>query len=346
MTNNSRANQALATIHHAYFLGLQLMMTTTHGAKITGDWTFRLFRRQHEQYFLKSFTKLGLNELPHAIACAKYHVLSNSIGGVGVEYAEESSTKAWVRFRYPRWMFAGPTICGVTQESSRGFLEGWYAQNGVSLNNPKLGFVCVSEDMTGEFGFCGYFKEFDHVLDAQDRLKFARGELPPPFDPAIQPALPADGWDAARLAQANRNYSVAYVKNGIQTLIEVLGRDEASTLGCRAARLIGLQYFPETAALLDAVDGDYRDSAKFLLAAFSAMGDIAELEFDSDSKCAVLTHRPASILKGVGDESRRVMLDCWLELWIGAIRSHRMMKSVEVQHQHDSVVWTIADRVN
>ena len=50
---------------------------------------------------------LGLDGQPHAVACAKYHVLSNRIGGVAVEYMEESTTKAWVRFRYPRWMYDG-----------------------------------------------------------------------------------------------------------------------------------------------------------------------------------------------------------------------------------------------
>ena len=114
---NPKAIEAQATLHHAYFLGLQLMVTQQHGPEIAGEWTFQLFRRQHEQYFLSSFNKLGLSDLPDAVACAKYHVLANTVGGVPVEYAEESSTKAWVRFRYPRWMFGGPTICGVSVES-------------------------------------------------------------------------------------------------------------------------------------------------------------------------------------------------------------------------------------
>ena len=148
-----------AHLHHQYFLGLQLMVAVEEGREVVGEWMFRLFRRQHEDKFLSSFHKLGLSGLPHAVACAKYHALSNGVGGVRVEYMEESEKKAWVRFRYPRWMYAGPAICGIPVEASRGFLNGWYAQNGVSLNNPRLGFVCVSEDMTGQFGLCGYFQE-------------------------------------------------------------------------------------------------------------------------------------------------------------------------------------------
>ena len=65
------------------------------------------------------------------MACAKYHVLSNNVGGVGVEFMAETEKKAWLRFRYPRWMYDGPAICGIPVEASRGFLKGWYAQNGV-----------------------------------------------------------------------------------------------------------------------------------------------------------------------------------------------------------------------
>ncbi len=163
------------------------------------------------------------------------------MGGVPVEYMAETEKKAWVRFRYPRWMYDGPTLCGVPIEASRGFLKGWYAQNGVSLKNPRLGFVCVSEDMTGQFGLCGYFKEYDHELSEDDRLQFVPNELPPPFDADNQPAPPIKQWNALRLLKANRNYAVDYIRNGICELVGAIGRDRALDLGKSAARLTGLQ---------------------------------------------------------------------------------------------------------
>ena len=250
-TQNFAVLEALAKLHHQYFLGLQLMVASNEGEAVIGDWMFRLFRQQHEDKFLSSFAKLGLAGLPHAVACAKYHVLSNSVGGVAVEYMYESDKKAWVRFRYPRWMFAGPTVCGVPLSASRGFLKGWYGQNGVSLKNPKLGFVCVSEDLSGEFGLCGYFQEYDHDLGEDERLQFAKDELPPRFDPAQQPQPPADEWNEERLAKANRNYAIEYVRNGLTKLVEVLGRERTLELGQRAARLIGLQFAEELARDLD-----------------------------------------------------------------------------------------------
>ena len=83
---------AQARLHHAYLLGLQLMVSTRKGPEVMGDWMFRLFRRQHLEKFLGSFDKLGLSGLPHAVACARYHALSNSIGGgptnAGIDFVE------------------------------------------------------------------------------------------------------------------------------------------------------------------------------------------------------------------------------------------------------------------
>ena len=119
------------------------------------------------------FEKLGVKGLPDAVASAQYHYLSNSIGGVRVEFMPESDTKAWVRFVHPRWIYEGAAICGMPIDVSRGMLRGWYAQNGVSLKNPRLGYVCVSEDLTGQFGLCGYFQEYDRDLVPEERLRFA-----------------------------------------------------------------------------------------------------------------------------------------------------------------------------
>ena len=113
---------AQAEMHHVFLLGLQLMISTNKGPEVVGDWMFRLFRRQHLDKFLTRFDKLGLTGLLDVVACAKYRVMSNSIG-VPVEYMYESDKKAWVRSRYPRWMYHGPTICGVPLSVSQGFLE-------------------------------------------------------------------------------------------------------------------------------------------------------------------------------------------------------------------------------
>ena len=339
------AIDAQARLHHAYLLGLQLMVSTRRDPPVIGEWMFRLFRRQHHEKFLSSFGKLGLSGLPHAVACARYHVLSNAIGGVDVQYMEESDTKAWVRFRYPRWMYAGPAICGVPQEASRGFLEGWYAHNGVSLDNPRLRFVCVSEDMTGEFGLCGYFEECRHELDPTQRLAFAKGELPPPFDPASQPRPPAAQWSPERLAKAARNYAIEYVRNGVCELAATIGEADTRELGGLAARLIGMQYYRETAALVGARDGGADRAADYLARMMAGLGDPVRVEPVASPTHARLRQGGLRILRGLQGDERALLLDCWKELWVGAVRAHEAVMRAEFAavpgEAGDEFLWTI-----
>ena len=75
--------------------------------------TFAVLRRQQQALFLPGLRKLGLDRLPHALACAQYHYLSNAIGGVSVEWIGETDRKSWVRYPPPRWMWAGTAIAGA-----------------------------------------------------------------------------------------------------------------------------------------------------------------------------------------------------------------------------------------
>ena len=338
----SAAITAQAHLHHQYFLGLQLMVAVEENKQTVFDWMFRLFRRQHEEKFLSSFEKLGLDHETDAIACAKYHVLSSGIGGVAVEYMAESETKAWVRFRYPRWMYAGPAICGIPVEASRGFLHGWYAQNGVSLKNPRLGFVCVSEDVTGQFGLCGYFKEYDHDLSEEERLVFAPDERPPAFDPAAQPAPPAGDWSEERLAKANRNYAMEYVRNGLVALTDVIGADRTQFLARKAARLTGLQNYQDLRAAIGVPEGGAQQSAAFLTEMMRGMGDDCSMSEAGDGTAQV-TQTGLRIARGMDGEARQLLLSCWTDLWRGAIHAQRIFQDVTCEVKAVRIVWRIAD---
>ncbi len=343
--DNPDAIRAQALIHHAYLLGLQLMVSSQRSNAEVGEWMFRLFRRQHLDKFLSSFEKLGLSGLPDAVACAKYHVLSNNMGGVGVEYMYETDRKAWVRFRYPRWMYHGPTLCGVPVEVSRGFLNGWYAQNGVSLGNPNLGYVCVSEDMTGEFGLCGYFKEYDHALSEDERLQFAKGELPPAFDPDAQPKPPTEQWDSLRLQKANRNYALDYIRNGLVELASVIGEEQCRELASRAARLIGLQYFPETADMVSANDGDLDAGANYLASMLGGMGDRTTITRGNEN--VEIEHEGLRVVRGLPETEASLVFDCWAELWRGTASSQRQLKELQcigVDFDDNKATWLLRNR--
>src|ERR1700738_4839230 len=189
VTNDAREAQwlkwrSVAGLYHAYFTGLILAVVTRRGAPAAAEFVFRVFRRQQQERFLPGLQKLGLSHLPPAVAAAQYHYLSNWIGGVSVEYMYETDRKAWIRYPPPRWIWRGTAICGAPGEVSRAMLRGWHANNGVSLGNPKLGFVCTKQSVDGQDGLEGYYCEYDHVLEIDARLVFARHLEAPMFDPA------------------------------------------------------------------------------------------------------------------------------------------------------------------
>ena len=63
MLNEVDAIRAQALIHHAYYLGLQLRVAMEHGPQVVEDWTFGLFRRQHNKKFLSSFPRMTCRPL-------------------------------------------------------------------------------------------------------------------------------------------------------------------------------------------------------------------------------------------------------------------------------------------
>src|SRR3978361_2015690 len=202
--------RSVAELYHAYFTGLILTVRTRRGTAAAAEFVFRVFRRQQQERFLPGLEKLGLSGLPPAVAAAQYHYLSNWIGGVSVEYMYESDRKAWIRYSPPRWVWRGTAICGGPREVSRAMLRGWHANNGVALNNLKLGFVCTKQSVDGQDGLEGYYYEHNHALDVDQRLMFARHLEAPMFDANKAPALPVSSWPKPRLEKAYQNHSLEY----------------------------------------------------------------------------------------------------------------------------------------
>lgn len=111
---------AVAELYHRYLTGLLLALVSRQGAARAAEVVFRMFRRQHLELFLPGLAKLGLDTLPHAVACAQYHVLSNALGGVGVVWIPETETKSWVRYLPPRWPVTVDRSKSTIRAPSRG----------------------------------------------------------------------------------------------------------------------------------------------------------------------------------------------------------------------------------
>ena len=252
-----RAWAALAELYHRQLTGTLLALVVRAGTEPTREVVFRTFRQQHTEAFLPGLAKLGLSGLPDAVACAQYHVLSNALGGVRVEWIPESDTKSWVRYLPPRWIFDGTALCAIPTEVARAMLWGWHGHNGTTLGNDRLGFVCTKQTTDGQPGLEGYYIEEAEPLPEEDKVRFRPNESPP--GPAAE--LPLPTWNPTRLAKVERNYAATYVRTLLPVMAEVLGPATAGAIGRIAARQIGMQYHQGVMALLDVPDGPRPEAA-------------------------------------------------------------------------------------
>jgi hypothetical protein len=300
---DAAAYRAIEHIYHSYLTGLILMLASRVGAPPAAEVVFRTFRRQQVARFLPGLKKLGLDQLPHAVACAQYHYLSNQVGGVKVEYIPESDTKAWVRYPPPRWIWSGTAICGIPSEVSRAMLRGWHANNGVVLGNPRLGFVCTGQTVDGQPGLEGYYREWDRDLAPEERLQ-----------------------------KVLRNYAMEYVTSIVPETIAVLGPEQGGHLAGAAARLVGMHSFDEVAALLGGVEAGAAGFAKAFVRLARGQDDDAELQIEGST--ATVRQTSWRLMAEREALSPRVF-DAWNELWVGAALAHDRFMRVDVTQRRD-----------
>lgn len=329
---DAAAFAAIELIYHAYLTGLILMLASRAGAARAAEVVFRSFRRQQLARFLPGLQKLGLAEMPHAVACAQYHYLSNQVGGVKVEYVYETDRKAWVRYPPPRWIWSGTAICGIPSEVSRAMLRGWHANNGVVLNNPRLGFVCTGQTVDGQPGLEGYYKEWDHDLAPEERLQFSPGERCPPFRIELAPRLPETNWPQARLQKVLRNYAMEYITSIVPETIAVLGPDEGGHLASAAARLVGMHTFDDVARCLGGVTSGAVGFAAVMARLGRGQGDDTIVE--QAGNVWVVRQTRWRLMEERQPLSPAVF-DACNELWVGAALAHDRFMRLDVTQRRD-----------
>ncbi len=339
------AYRAVETLYHAWLTGLILTTVMERGKDDAAELVFRLFRRQHLEKFLPGLRKLGLDDLPHAVACAQYHFLSNKLGGVNVEYIPENDQKAWVRYPPPRWIFDGTAICGIPTEVSRAMLRAWHAHNGVTLGNPRLRFVCTKQTVDGQPGLEGYYQEVDHDLAPEECLVFAPEEEAPPVDPEKEPRLESDAWPEERLQKVLRNYAMDYIRNVLPEAMDLFGPREGKRLMAFAARRIGMQFYDQTASILGIKSDSPEAFARYLAAMSRGQGDSAEIQ--SNGPDFVVRCKGWRLMQGLSPLPGEVF-DAWNELWVGALSVHNRFLRLDLLERPESdgsgAVWGVRGR--
>jgi hypothetical protein len=299
---------ALNDLFHRYLTGLILAMVVELGEDRAAGVMKGLFRRQQGERFLPGLKKLGLSDEPDAVACAKYHFLSNHVGGVSVAYIAESDTKAWIRYLPPRWIFDGTAIAAIPTQVARAMLWGWHANNGVLLGNPRLGFVCTGQTMDGAPGLEGYYIEEDRTLEPYERLRFRFGESCPAIDYEALPKLDSQQWPSERLNKAARNYAMDYIRNIVPVMCEELGPLVAQGVLYRTGRQIGMQYSEAIRTTLG-----LENPVEVLGALFRAQGD------DISVRENEITQTTWKLMNGLEAESLPDWMDGLRGLWEGVV---------------------------
>ncbi len=328
--------KAVAKLYNALMTGLVLTLISQKDAEAARKFMFAHFRRQHLEKFLPGLKKLGLDALPDAVACAQYHYFSNALGGVKTEYVRESDRKAWVRYPPPRWIWQGTAICAIPRDVNEAMLHGWHGHNGVSLGNPRLGFVCTGQTPNGDPGLEGYYCEYDRDLAPDERVRFAPNEHMPRFDPAAAPKLDTANWPQERLRKVERSYAMEYVRSFLPVTQELFGVDEAERLVAKTARLIGLQFYEDTASALGITGDSAEDFARYLSALKAAQGEQVE------ARGSAVTQQGWRLMAGVALPDREAAFRAWNALWDGALAAHNRFLRLKTERAGETIVWRIA----
>lgn len=338
MESNPAAWRAIATLYNALVTAMVVSLVTRRGAETARDYVFRHFRRQHIEKFLPGLAKLGLAGKPHAVACALYHYHSNALGGVRTEYFRESDRKAWVRYPPPRWMWRGTAIAAIPHEVSAAMPHGWHGHNGVSLGNPRLGFVCTGMTVDGMPRLEGYYLEHDRDLREDERVRFDYGgETMPRFDPAAAPVLDLEDWPQERLERTRRRYAMDYARTMLAVLEELLGPEDAQAELARVARLVGLQFQEDAARELG---GTFADWLKAMLE-----GQGEDVIAEDSGAFQTLTLVRWKLAEGLDLKDPAGAFRAWNELWVGACLANDRFARCEgecaITQGRVSAVWRI-----
>jgi len=133
----------------------------------------------------------------------------------------------------------------------------------------------------------------------------------------------------------------------LPTLAEVIGTQKTIELGGLAARLIGLQYYSETGKMLGAIDNDLASAFQYIRDMMAGLGDSVKMSLGSsqeEDQLGVVRFEQSGLrmLRDLNAEDRSLVLSCWSELWVGAVKSHQQMMDLKLVNVEESrLVWTL-----
>lgn len=289
-------NQAQESIES---LRQRVALSTSFGWLVVSGVTATLYREKGEQAlndvwrslmsaeqtirFRDALVKLGIQDDPPALAAAKYHYFSNSIGGLTMQYIEESPKKAWIRYMPPWGSFPGIAALAVPSTVRRTILSTWHPRNGELLGCPRLRWVATKFVAEGHPYDEGYFEEVDHELPLKERMKIVAVQQSPEFDPAKAPKLDPHAWPEARVLKGSHNYAADYALHAIEAVIRQLGEQQATNIVRMAMRFLAVQFIGQLAKQTGFAEKSAHAAAQLSATILRAFRNGVELSKKSDT---------------------------------------------------------------
>ncbi|WP_190815926.1 hypothetical protein [Saccharopolyspora pogona] len=259
-----RFSSALSTTFFSrMFSALTAMTFREKGEAAANKLWFEVLTNHQGDRYAEGLRKLGIHDDPPAVAAAKYHYFTNIIGGLDMEYVEESPKKAWVRYRAPMWMYAGVAMIAMPASVRRTVFSSWHPRNGKYMNCPQLGYVGTKFSMEGDPYDEGYFIEYDHDIDESQTMRYETVLHTPEFDPETAPKLDPVLWPEERILKARPKFSAGYVQATVDSLYETYGEFASHQIVASASRLLAVQLTPELAATAGVPGRSVADIATF-----------------------------------------------------------------------------------
>jgi hypothetical protein len=225
---------------------------------------------QHQAQFLRGLAKLGIDpEGPPAVVAGKYHYLTNLIGGLRMQYIEESPVKVWNRNMGPMWAFPGLAMLAIPTALRREMMAVWHPNDGPLLGSARLGWVITKSITEGHPYDEGYFFEYPHEIGPGERVRYEVARRTPECDEAAQPKLDLALWPQARVLKARERYVGGYVRAAMGSLLDRYGERTAYDMLEQALVGLAIQFTPQ---LLRSHGVDGNDTETFAAFASSLLG--------------------------------------------------------------------------
>lgn len=241
----------MAKLWRRMYTAVQLTLLRDKEVTALEQLKYNFLSRHQASHFLDGLKKIGVDASePPAIVAAKYHYLSNILGGLRMEYIEESPRKAWIRYLAPSWGYEGLALAVIPPSVQRMTYAGWHPNNAEALDAPGLVFVVTKVYQYGEPYGEGFFEELDHPVPPARRITFRTVTRSPEFDPAKAPVLDPVLWPAERVHRTRRGFARGYLSDTIMTLLEAYGVAETARIVEQALRIVAVQYGDELKAEL------------------------------------------------------------------------------------------------